>query len=83
MAVMTRPKQDPEKRKEWEARAQQKNAIVPEFFEVFPTKVLLVCGICRTEFLRPLVAKIDEPVFVCPNEACLARNWVPVTFDMK
>lgn len=80
---MSYPPQNPERRKDWEARAARKNAIVPEFFEVFPTRVSLTCGACKTEFVRPLVANVDDPVFVCPTESCRARNFVPITFDLS
>jgi hypothetical protein len=69
-----------EKIAEWRLRASKKNAIVPEYFEVYTNKVDLVCGKCKHSYTRPLVFGIDEPVFVCPNYNCNTRNWVPVTF---
>jgi len=71
------------KRKEWQARAARKNAIVPYYFEVFVTKVIIQCGACGTEYRRTLIRDLNEPVFVCPNERCRSRNWVPVKFDLK
>ena len=67
-----------EKKAEWTIRAAVKNAIVPEYFEVFPNKVILVCGNCSHRYVRNLIPSFDEPVFVCPE--CAARNWVPVRF---
>ena len=71
----------PEKLAEWKARAAKKNAIVPGFFEVFPTRVILRCGRCATEFQRNLIANMDEPVFVCPKSECATRNWVPIQYE--
>jgi len=71
------------KRKEWQARAARKSAIVPYYFEVFVNKVIIQCGACGTEYRRNLIPEIDEPVFVCPNANCRSRNWVPVKFDFK
>lgn len=76
-------KPSPEKMREWQARAKKKNAIVPFFFEVFPNKVLIICGDCQREFQRTLIPRLDEPTFICPEETCRARNWVPVRFDLK
>ncbi|MEZ4753935.1 MAG: hypothetical protein R3A13_06435 [Bdellovibrionota bacterium] len=76
---------NPSKQKiaEWQAKAARKKAIVPEYFEVFPNKVIIVCGNCSHSFQRTLVLKLDEPVYTCPVEYCKARNWVPVYFDLK
>jgi hypothetical protein len=73
----------PEKLAEWRAKASKKQAIVPAYFVVYPTKVELTCGRCKTEFVRNLIPNRDEPVFICPNESCKSRNWVPVVFDLK
>ncbi|MGI6523739.1 MAG: hypothetical protein ACOX2O_00360 [Bdellovibrionota bacterium] len=76
---MTEP--SPQKKEEWRLRAAQKNAIVPKYFEVFPTKVIIECGACGKRFVRNLIPNLDEPVFVCPESACAKRNWVPVRFE--
>lgn len=76
-----RPKAPQHKTIEWRARAAKKNGIVPEYFEVFPTKVIIVCGQCWTEFSRNLIPNCDEPVFVCPNQKCRARNWIPLRYE--
>jgi hypothetical protein len=76
---MTEP--TPEKKAEWRQRAAAKGGIVPHFFEVFPQKVELQCGGCRHSFKRPLLFNQNEPLIACPN--CTAKNWVPVTFDLK
>jgi len=68
----------PAKKAEWKERASLKNAIVPKYFEVFPQKVILECGLCSKRFVRALIFGIDEPIFVCPE--CSSRNWVPVRF---
>ncbi|NMC62022.1 MAG: hypothetical protein GYA55_02515 [SAR324 cluster bacterium] len=73
----------PNKKAEWAARAARKKAIVPEYFEVSPHKVIIHCGSCGHIFTRTLILRLDEPVFVCPLPHCKARNWVPVTFDLK
>ncbi|MCB0328833.1 MAG: hypothetical protein KDD70_04195 [Bdellovibrionales bacterium] len=73
----------PEKLREWRIRASRKNAIVPYYFEVFPKKVVILCGNCHHEFQRPLVPNLDEPTFVCPEPDCRARNWVPVKYDLR
>ncbi len=73
---MTEP--TPEKKAEWLIRAALKNAIVPEYFEVFPNKVIIVCGECRHRYVRNLIPSFDEPVFVCPE--CKERNWVPIRY---
>ncbi|MCI5064217.1 hypothetical protein MRY87_00675 [bacterium] len=73
----------PEKRREWEHRAAQKNAIVPYYFEVFPQKVIILCGECHVKYQRPLIPNLDEPTFVCPNTECRARNWIPVRYNVK
>lgn len=70
----------PEKRAEWKARAAQKEAIVPHYFEVSVSRVEITCGECRHEFRRTLLMNFDEPTFICPQ--CRAKNWVPVTFDL-
>jgi len=70
-----------EKLVEWRQRAAAKQAIVPGFFEVFPHRVVLKCGKCGLDFNRNLVMNIDEPVFVCPDPDCRARNWVPVKYE--
>ncbi|MCB0321763.1 MAG: hypothetical protein KDD60_12625, partial [Bdellovibrionales bacterium] len=72
-----------EKREEWELRASKKQAIVPYYFEVFPSKVHLICGHCQFEFHRNLVPNLDEPTFVCPNENCKARNWIPLRYERR
>ena len=71
------------KKAEWQAKAAKKNAIVPEYFEVFPSKVHIVCGNCLHSFQRTLILNRDEPVYVCPTDDCKSRNWVPVYFDLK
>ncbi|RMG42869.1 MAG: hypothetical protein D6719_05155 [Candidatus Dadabacteria bacterium] len=80
---MNRPRPTPQKLAEWQARAAAKNAIVPEYFEVFPNRVIIECGRCGREFRRNLVPNIDEPVFVCPDKSCKARNWLPVRYDLR
>ena len=72
----------PEKIAEWRERAAKKNAIVPADFLVYADHVVLQCGNCGTEFARNLIPNLDEPVFVCPNQACASRNWVPVKFKL-
>ncbi len=72
-----------EKKREWDIRARQKDAIVPEFFEVFPNKVHITCGNCGCNFKRPLIMNLDEPTFICPNEECRAKNWIPLKYDIK
>lgn len=76
-----RTRVSPEKKAEWKQRASLKKAIVPHYFTVFPYKVIIECGKCKLEFQRKLIRNRDEPVFACPNEACKARNWVPVNFE--
>ena len=71
---------NPEKKAEWVRRAALKQAIVPDYFEVFPTRVIIVCGRCRTRFVRNLVPHQNEPTFVCPEASCRSKNWVPGTF---
>lgn len=71
------------KKAEWRARAAQKEAIVPHYFEVFPNKVIIECGQCKYRYTRPLIPNLNEPTFVCPKSACKARNWVPVRFDLR
>jgi hypothetical protein len=78
---MSRP--SPQNLADWRKRAAKKNAIVPEYFEVFPHKVNLLCGNCSHNFSRTLLPNLDEPVFVCPAKGCQARNWVPVRFDLR
>lgn len=70
-------------KREWERRATAKDAIVPEYWEVFPTHVLIVCGSCHVEFKRNLVLNVNDPTFVCPNEGCRRKNFVPITYDLK
>jgi hypothetical protein len=70
------------KKQEWSRRAARKNAVVPFYFEVSPLNVFMLCGKCKTEFQRNLIINFDEPVFVCPNQSCRTRNWVPVTFNL-
>jgi hypothetical protein len=66
---------------DWLIRAQAKEAVIPEYFEVFTSRVELVCGACKKPFKRPLVLNLNDPVFVCPS--CKTRNWVPITYDLK
>ncbi len=72
----------PEKKAEWQQRAAKKGGIVPHYFEVFPDKVIIVCGACRQRFVRNLVPALNEPTFVCPNDGCRKKNWVPVRFEL-
>jgi hypothetical protein len=75
---MKRP--PPEKLAEWQILAKQKDAVVPHFFEVFPNRVKLNCGRCKTTFIRNLIYGRSEPTFTCPNDSCGVKNWVPVRF---
>jgi hypothetical protein len=68
---------------EWRNRAAKKNAIVPKYFEVFPNRVILVCGACETRFVRNLVPSVNEPTFVCPKPGCQNKNWVPVRYEVS
>ena len=71
------------KLREWQLKAAEKDAVVPAFFEVFPQRVFIRCGKCGAEFRRNLVPNVNEPVFACPNEECLARNWVPLRYRRR
>jgi len=71
----------PEKRAEWARRAAEKGGIVPQFFEVFPSRVEIQCGQCRHGYKRPLIMNQNDPIFACPQ--CQARNWIPITYDLK
>ena len=73
----------PEKLAEWKERASIKGAIVPSYFEVSSRTAILVCGNCGTRYQRNLVPRVDEPTFVCPNESCRAKNWVPLRYNLK
>jgi hypothetical protein len=73
---------DPKTRARWELQAAAKDAIVPEYFEVFPDHVIIVCGCCGKKFQRNLIPNVNEPTFVCPEEACAKKNWVPVRFKL-
>ena len=73
----------PEKLAEWQQRAAKKGAIVPAFFEVTARTALIKCGNCGTKFQRTLIPKLDEPTFVCPNDACRAKNWIPLRYDIR
>ncbi len=75
---MTGNEPTPEKRAEWAIRAQKKGGIVPDYFEVFPDRVKLVCGKCQHPYIRNLVPKVDEPTFACPK--CTAKNWIPLIY---
>lgn len=77
---MSKPSE--KKQEEWRLRAAAKGAIVPYFFEVFPHKVIIQCGACKAQFQRTLIPRLNEPTFICPQDSCKARNWVPVTFDL-
>ncbi len=72
-----------ERRAVWRRKAAKKNAIVPAYFEVTPRAALIVCGKCGKRFRRNLVPHVDEPTFVCPDPGCRARNWLPVTYDLR
>lgn len=80
---MSESQVSPEKMAEWKRKAQEKGAVVPRDFEVFPTKVTLSCGNCGTAFVRNLVPYVNEPVFACPNGTCQTKNWVPVRYEMR
>ena len=71
----------PEKKAEWKQRASIKQAIVPNYFKVFPRRVIIICGKCSFEFQRNLIKNVNEPVFTCPNESCKGRNWIPLKFE--
>lgn len=73
----------PEKKAEWKLRASKKGAIVPDYFEVFPDRVIIVCGQCKRRFIRNLLPSLNEPTFVCPEDSCRQKNWVPVRFDLS
>lgn len=74
-------KPDPERLKVWQNKAAQRGAIVPQFFEVFPDRAIIVCGNCGRKFIRNLVPNLNDPIFVCPEAACKCKNWLPVTFE--
>ena len=78
---MTQP--SPEKRAEWRARAAKKNAIVPRNFEVSQRGATLECGKCGHSYHRRLRFGINEPVLVCPQDNCKARNWLPVRYETR
>ncbi|MFQ5648580.1 MAG: hypothetical protein ACE5IY_01440 [bacterium] len=71
------------KRRSWQRKAADKNAVVPRYFEVSPYNVLIVCGKCTQKFQRNLIPNVNEPVFVCPSRSCQTRNWVPVTYKLR
>jgi hypothetical protein len=73
----------PEKLIEWQQRAALKGAIVPAYFEVFPSRVHIICGYCHHEYSRNLVPNVNEPTFVCPEPICGQKNWVPIKFNLK
>ena len=72
-----------EKKAEWARKAAEKLAIVPTYFEVFPDRVILICGSCQRKYVRNLVPHVNEPTFVCPEETCGKKNWVPVRFKIN
>ena len=72
-----------ERRARWKAQAAAKGAIVPDVFEVYADRAVIVCGNCKHKFLRPLIPRLDDPTFVCPEKSCRAKNWLPVKFDLK
>ena len=69
------------KKKEWKIRASKKQAIVPNYFEVYPNKVEIICGNCNHAYSRSLIINLDEPTFVCPS--CGVKNWIPLKYDLK
>jgi len=71
----------PDKKAEWAKKAALKDAVVPNYFEVFTTRVEILCGQCQHSFKRTLMLNVNEPIFVCPK--CSTKNWIPVTFDIK
>lgn len=76
------PESEAERRLRWKKQAAAKGAIVPDEFEVFPDHVIIVCGNCRHKFVRTLIPRVNDPTFVCPNESCRSKNWVPVKFEL-
>jgi hypothetical protein len=79
--VMSGP--SPEKLAQWRAQAAEKGAIVPQSFVVTPQQAEIICGNCGTKFVRNLILNLNNPTFVCPNESCGKKNWVPILYKLK
>ena len=67
--------------KKWQDIAKRRNAILPMEFEFVTKKdVSIVCGNCRSSFVRPLVIGQNDPVYVCPS--CSKRNYLPIDWNV-
>lgn len=72
-----------QQRQVWRRKAAARKAVVPKYFEVTPYTALIVCGKCKRTFQRNLIPNVNEPTFMCPELACKARNWLPVTYKLN
>ena len=67
--------------KRWSDIAKKRNAILPFEFKLLSKKdIAVVCGSCRTSFMRPLIIGQGDPVYVCPN--CQNRNYIPIDWNI-
>lgn len=69
---------EPDELQKWYQTATQRNAILPNRFQVRGRYVTLVCGNneCGEVFNRKMLPGRNDPVYVCPN--CGIRNYLPV-----
>lgn len=67
--------------KKWEAIAQRRNAILPFQFQLIGRKeVVIICGSCKSNFVRPLIIAQNDPIYVCPS--CSKRNYLPIDWNV-
>lgn len=66
---------------QWQQIANRRNAILPYQFSFRGRKeVIIICGSCQENFVRPLIVAQNDPIYVCPR--CQNRNYVPVDWNV-
>ena len=65
----------------WTEIAKRRNAILPNQFQFISKKeISIICGNCRSSFMRPLIVGQNDPIYVCPN--CNSRNYIPIDWNI-
>lgn len=67
--------------RQWEEIAQRRSAILPVQFEFISKRdISVICGNCKSSFIRPLISGQNDPVYVCPK--CSKRNYIPIDWNI-
>lgn len=67
--------------KKWHDIATRRDAVLPLQFQFISRKhISIICGNCRSSFIRPLIAGQNDPIYVCPD--CSIRNYIPIDWNV-